>query len=93
VDAPEMNDPDPAVRALAVKAKAFVGASVGGKEVVIRTHKDRADKYGRWLAVVHFRDATGDWSNLNDDLVENGLAASTRSGPPRCEKASAEARI
>ena len=34
-------------------------ATVGGKEVVIRTHRDRADKHGRWLAVVHFKDAAG----------------------------------
>jgi len=88
-----MNDPDPAVRERAVKATAFVQDSVGGKEVVLNSHRDRAEKYGRWLAVIHFKDAAGDWSNLNDDLVENGLAASTRSGPPRYEKASAEARI
>ena len=74
VDTPEMNDPDAAVRASAVKAKDFVQASVGGKEVVIRTHLDRADKYGRWLAVVHFTDAAGAWVDLNAELLRLGLA-------------------
>jgi len=71
VDTPEMNDPDPAVREKAVRAKAFVEASVGGKEVVINTHRDRADKYGRWLAVIHFRDAAG--VELNAELLRWGL--------------------
>ena len=74
VDTPEMNDPDPAVRERAAKAKEFVQASVGGKEVVIRTHLDRADKYGRWLAVVHFKDAAGAWVDLNAELLRLGLA-------------------
>jgi len=74
VDTPEMNDPDLAVRERAVKAKAFVQASVGGKEVVLNSHMDRADKYGRWLAVVHYRDATRAWVDLNAELLRLGLA-------------------
>jgi len=69
-----MNDPDAAVRASAVKAKDFVQASVGGKEVVLNSHLDRADKYGRWLAVVHFADAAGAWVDLNAELLRLGLA-------------------
>ena len=49
-------------------------ATVGGKEVVIRTHRDRADKHGRWLAVVHFKDAAGAWVDLNAELLRLGLA-------------------
>jgi len=37
VDTPELNDPDPAVRERAVKAKEFVQARVGGREVVLHT--------------------------------------------------------
>jgi len=47
VDTPEMDDPDSAVRERALKAKEFVQAAVGGKEVVLNSHLDRADKYGR----------------------------------------------
>jgi len=74
VDTPEMNDPDPAVRAMAVKAKEFVLAQVGGKEIVVNTHLDRADKYGRWLALIHVKDAAGAWMDLNAELVRLGLA-------------------
>jgi len=74
VDTPEMNDPDPVKRELAVKAKAFVEASVGGKDVVINTHLDRTDKYGRWLAVMHFQDAAGTWVDLNAELLQLGYA-------------------
>ena len=74
VDTPEVNDPDPVTRDLAVKAKAFVQASVGGKEVVLNSHLDRADKYGRWLAVIHFKDAAGAWADLDAELLRSGLA-------------------
>jgi len=47
---------------------------VGGREVVLRTHMDRRDKYGRWLAVVHFLDGSGAWRDLNEILVAGGLA-------------------
>ena len=40
-----------------------------GKEVVIKTHKDKKGKYGRWLADVWLDDVC-----LNDELVEQGLA-------------------
>ena len=74
VDTPEVNDANPAVRELAAKAKAFVQAAVGGREVVLNSHMDRADKYGRWLAVVHYQDAAGVWIDLNQELIRLGLA-------------------
>jgi endonuclease YncB( thermonuclease family) len=35
---------------------------------------DRADKYGRWLAAIHFRGATGAWVDLTQELLRLGLA-------------------
>ena len=87
VEAPGLDDADPEERRIASLAKDFVEVLVLGKEVVVRLPGDRPDEDGRWLAVVHWRDAAGDWSNLNDDLVKNGLAASTpsgRAGSVRC---------
>lgn len=40
-----------------------------GSEVLISTYKD-ADKYGRWLVVIH---PTGT-ASINDQLVQRGLA-------------------
>jgi len=73
-----MNDPDAAVRASAVKAKEFVQAQVGGKEIVVNTHLDRADKYGRWLAVIHVKDAAGAWMDLNQELLRLDYAKEAR---------------
>jgi len=74
VNTPEMYDPDPVARERAAQAKAFVQDSVGGREVVMSSHLDRADKYGRCLAVIHFRDAAGAWVDLNAELLRRGLA-------------------
>jgi len=47
-------------------------ASDGG-QVVIVMEPGRADMYGRWLAVIHFRDAAGAWVDLNAELLRLGL--------------------
>lgn len=73
-DTYELNDPDPAKRALAVEGKAFVASRIEGKDVILNTFKDRGDKYGRWLAVVCYLTDEGAWFNLNDELLEAGLA-------------------
>ena len=81
VEVPDSRDPDPAMREVAGHAQDFVEVLVLGKEVVVHWIGDR-DPDGRSLAVVHWRDAEGTWSNLNADLVENGLAAATQPAPP-----------
>ena len=40
-----------------------------GKEVIIKTLKDKKGKYGRYIVEIYF-----DGQNINDLLVENGLA-------------------
>lgn len=40
-----------------------------GSEITLITHKDKKEKYGRYLATVYING-----SNINDELVENGLA-------------------
>jgi len=42
--------------------------------VVIRTHKDRKGKYGRWLCEIVGRNKEGNPVNINELLVENGFA-------------------
>lgn len=74
IDTYELNDSDAARRELAVKGKAYAAARIEGKDVVLNTFKDRGDKYGRWLAVVCYLTDEGAWFNLNDELVEAGLA-------------------
>ena len=76
VDTPEMNDADPAMREKALAAKDYVIRSLAGSRVVVNTHMDRADKYGRWLAVIHYLPGGPDamWRNLNAELITLGLA-------------------
>ncbi len=74
IDTYELNDPDAAKRALAVDGKAYVTSRIEGKDVVLNTFKDRGDKYGRWLAVVHYLADDGTWHDLNDELLAAGLA-------------------
>ena len=62
------------MREVADHARDFVEVLVLGKEVAVRCTGVR-DADGRALALVHWRDPEGSWSNLNADLVENGLAA------------------
>jgi micrococcal nuclease len=42
--------------------------------LIIETHKDSTGKYGRLLGTVHYCVA-GQWHNLNQELLEEGLAA------------------
>ena len=61
-----------------MKGKEFVAARIEGREVVVNSFKDRGDKYGRWLAVVHYLAADGTWHDLNEELLAAGLAVHVR---------------
>jgi micrococcal nuclease len=41
------------------------------KEVIIKTYKDKKDKYGRWLAEIYL---PGETKSINTLLLEEGLA-------------------
>ena len=45
-----------------------------GWEVLLKTHKDRTGKYGRYLAYVFPLDAEDPSVTLNSDLIEDGHA-------------------
>lgn len=57
-------------------AKWFADRS--GKQIFIRTRKDKKEKYGRFLATVLEADAA---QSLNDLLVSKGLAKTYDGGP------------
>ncbi len=50
-------------------AKNYVIDLIEGKQVVIRTHKDKKGKYGRYLAEVYYDDR-----NVGQLLIQEGLA-------------------
>jgi micrococcal nuclease len=53
-------------------SKAYVTDKLLGKEVFFMTVK--TDSFKRWLAEVWYKDETGAQININDELVEKGLA-------------------
>jgi micrococcal nuclease len=55
----------------ALLGKSYVVNTVLNKLVVIQTFK--ADAFGRYLAEVYY-DSNGSSTNLNDELLKNGLA-------------------
>lgn len=80
IDTPEMNSKDPAQRAKAQAARDFVKHALDGNtSVVIQTIKSKAgsdavDSFGRYLAIVCYTDPDGVQHQLNEQLLELGLA-------------------
>lgn len=68
INTPELNGPD---SVKAKEARDYVKSKIEGKNVVIRTHKDQHEKYGRYLAEIFY---DPDEKNLNQELVSLGLA-------------------
>jgi micrococcal nuclease len=59
--------------AAGMKAKLRVEELISGKQVWIRTYKDRTGKYGRYLAEVFFQDEEGRHTSVTKLLLEDGL--------------------
>jgi len=55
-------------------ARDFLRSLIDGKEIYIKTIKDKQEKYGRYLAEI-FVEQNGTWTNVNDQMVQNGHAA------------------
>lgn len=66
VNAPELKGDS---RTEGMKARDFLSAQVLGKEVTIKTHKDRTEKFGRWLAILMVGEL-----NVNQLMLDNGYA-------------------
>lgn len=75
IDTPELNATDPAVRERAVRAKDALANILARGPLYVETIKDRLDKYGRWLAVLHVTEITTEAPiNVNDAMVNLGHA-------------------
>lgn len=67
LNAPEVTGPQ---RKDGEVARDFLAAMIQGKTVVIRTTKDRNDKYGRMLAEILLNDGR----NVNAEMIRTGHA-------------------
>jgi len=70
IDTPELRKEE---REQGLKVRNYVRDLILGKDVVIESYKGKKGKYGRWLAVV-FYDTNSGQKNLNQELLEKGLA-------------------
>ena len=70
IDTPELRGEE---KARGQVVRDYVRELIGGKEVYVRTEKDKTGKYGRYIADV-FYDNAGEWINLNDHLLAIGFA-------------------
>lgn len=57
-----------------LRAKTALSNLILGKQVIIRTHKDVKEKYGRYLAEVYVKQDDGSYLDVNEYMVENGYA-------------------
>lgn len=70
INTPELRDGDPGLL-----AKMFLeGLLPAGTEVVIRTIKDKEDKYGRMLVEIYHASDVLRLRNINDLMVSSGFA-------------------
>lgn len=79
INTPELNSPDPAVRAKAIQAKDQLATFCSGRRLMLQTFKDAREKYGRYLANVHvITEETSvhafiDPTSINDHMLDMGL--------------------
>lgn len=59
-------------KAAGLKSKQRVVDLISGKEIIIKTHKDKQEKYGRWLGDIYLANQT---KSINQMLLDEGLAS------------------
>ena len=72
VDTPELRGVAESEKTRGLLAKDFTRTFLEGKDVIVKTHKDKKGKYGRWLAELWVGDVS-----LGEALIEAGLAETT----------------
>ena len=69
INTPELNSKDINIRNKANLAKTRLEELLKDKELIIKTEKDKTEKYGRMLATIFVNDL-----NINNQLINEGLA-------------------
>lgn len=55
-----------------LKSKQRVVGLIMGKNVILKTYKDKQEKFGRWLADIYINEKST--KSINQTLIEEGLA-------------------
>lgn len=70
INAPELRGEE---RPQGLVSRDYLKERIEGKEVLLQTEKDDKGKYGRYLVEVWLPE-NGSYVNINDELVDKGLA-------------------
>jgi micrococcal nuclease len=54
-------------------SREFVAERLLDKYIIIETFMDKKEKFGRWLAKIHYK-VDNDWINLNKEMIDNKMA-------------------
>lgn len=71
INAPELKGKE---RAKGIASKDFLKSLILDKEIIIETIKDAKEKYGRYLGEIWLRDSSGNFINVNDEMVKYKFA-------------------
>ncbi len=71
INAPELRGEE---REAGLAARDFLRSQILDKNILLETLKDQKGKYGRYLAEIWIKDTTGNHTNVNDLMVQNGHA-------------------
>ena len=71
IDAPEMRGSE---REAGIVSRDWLRERILGKEIIIKTQKDKQGKYGRWLGEIYHESDTKREVSLNQILVDLKLA-------------------
>lgn len=71
INAPELKGKD---RAKGIASRDFLKRLILDKEIIIETTKDAKEKYGRYLGEIWLKDSSGNFINVNDEMVKNKFA-------------------
>lgn len=78
INTPEVRGPQ---RPQGLPVADHVRSLIDGAEIIIHTHRDSTGRYGRLLAEV-FHHTNDGWANLNQELVDAGMAELDTYGDP-----------
>ena len=56
------------------KSRDYIRGLIDDQDILIETHRDKRGKYGRYLASIFIQQDSGNWLNVNEELVQKGFA-------------------
>lgn len=76
IDTPELRGTE---KTAGLEVKAYVQEVFNNyPKVIIETKKDSKGMYGRWIATIWYQQEDGTWINLNQSLLDQGMAEEYR---------------